>query len=163
MFSDMVVVRLLQVFPVESVPGIRAVEQPDANVTNHFRFKIADIHTHPCVLLGVQRFPVRGASTHATAYGAQRLVALNVLIGTLRMAVNFDGANIVVRPECAQSSTDGAVAISDLCRSSWNLNMNGTAVASGCEHGLTYDVIGGKVSELSFFLKAGRDYVGRLD
>ena len=63
-----------------------------------------------------------------------RLEALNVLFSVLGVAMNFDGANIVVRPERAQSSTNGAVAVGDLGRTTGDLDLNGTAVTCGFEH-----------------------------
>jgi hypothetical protein len=77
---------------------------------------------------------VRYAAAGSAADSAQSLVTLNVLVGVLRVSVNRDGAHIVVSPERAQSSTDGAIAVCDLSWTTGNLNSNGTAVTRSFEH-----------------------------
>ena len=64
----------LEVFPVERLPRVCTVEEPDSYIADHLGFKVPDIHAHPGVLSGVQRFPVRCASAGAAAYRAQGLV-----------------------------------------------------------------------------------------
>jgi hypothetical protein len=61
--------------------------------------------------------------------------------------MNLDGADIVVGPERAESSTNGAVAIGDFGWAAWNLNSNGTAVTGGFEHVLAPAVIAIKGSQ----------------
>ena len=137
----------LWVFPIESVPGVRSVEQPDSYIADHLWLEVPDIHAHPRVLPGVQRFPVCGASANTAAYCAQSPVTVNVLVGAFRVSMNPDGADIVVGPERAESSTNGAVAIGDFGWAAWNLNSNGTAVTGGFEHVLAPAVIAIKVSQ----------------
>jgi len=50
--------------------------------------------------------------------------------------MNLDGANIVVRPERAQSSANRAIAVGDLAWMTGNLNTDRAAVTSGFEHGV---------------------------
>ena len=123
-----------EVLPVKRLPRVCTIEEPNSYIAYDFRFEVPDIHAHPRVLLGVKGFPVGCAATSAAAHSAQGFVALNVRIGAFRVSMNHDGANVVVGPERAQSSTNRAIAIGDLRWTVWNLNSNGTAVTCGFEH-----------------------------
>jgi hypothetical protein len=117
--------------------GVCAIEEPYSYIADDLRLKVSDIHAHPLVLLGVEGFPVGCAAAGATADSTKGLIALNVLSGVLWVAVNPDGADIVVGPERAQSSTNRAIAVGDLSWMSGDLNSNGTAVTRGFEHSST--------------------------
>jgi hypothetical protein len=124
----------LEVFPVERLPGVRAIEESNADITDDLWIEVPDVHTQPLVLLSVQGFPVGCAAASTTPDSAQSLVALNVLVGVFRVALKLDGADIVVGPERAQSSANGAVAVGDLSRTTRDFNLNGTAVTGSFEH-----------------------------
>jgi len=61
-----------------------------------------------------QRLPVRNAATCCAAHCCKCPVALDVLLGVLRMASDADGAELVVGPKRAQTAAEGAVAVSGL-------------------------------------------------
>lgn len=124
---------MLVVFPIERLPRVRAIEESNSHIADDLRVEVPDIHAHPLVF-GIEGFPVGCAAAGTAADCAQCLVALNVFGGVLRVAMNLDGANLVVGPERAQSSTNGAIAIGDLSWTTGNLNLYSTAMTRGFEH-----------------------------
>ena len=80
------------------------------------RIKVVQIDTVPATCFGDKWFPMRDASAGLAAHGAQRLVAPDVLGRILRVSINPNRSELVVRPKPAKATAERTVALGSLLR-----------------------------------------------
>lgn len=77
----------------------------------------------------IQWLPVRDAGTGFTVNCPKRLVAPYVPGGVLRVPLNLDRSELVVRPNATKPAAQGAIAGCGYLGSKWQRETHGAAVA----------------------------------
>ena len=119
---------------VEVCPGIRSIETAHASRPDLAWLKITNIDTKLAIWLRLQWFPMRDAPAVPTSNRPYCFVAPNIFARILRMANDFNLAELILRPKSTVTSTDRAIAIDDYFGRARNFNSNGTAMTSSRKH-----------------------------
>lgn len=95
---------------IQKGPGIRAIKAPNCHCFQKFRLEVAQIHTVACARSWVERLPVGNAAAGFAAYISERAIAPDVFLGMLRMALDYDGAKLIVGPDSRDPAAERAIA-----------------------------------------------------
>src|SRR5262249_61795487 len=119
----------------EEFPGLRAVEQADADVAELYGIEISGVDAHSSTGAPFDALPMRDAAAILAADETQRFVAPAVVLHRATLGDDVDVIGIEVRPTRAVTAADRTVAFRQPPGPSRDLDLHRAPVASAGEHG----------------------------
>lgn len=95
---------------IQKGPGIGTIKAPNGHGFQKFRLEVAQIHTVARAWRRLKRLPVGNAAAGFAAYISERAIAPDVFLGVLRMALDYDGAELIVGPNARRAPAERAIA-----------------------------------------------------
>jgi hypothetical protein len=127
-------VRRHQRLSVEILFGYRTIKPANSDGTQLLRLEVSRIDANAATWLSLYELPVDDASTSVATNKSQCFFAPRVRTRCAAFCDDLYFGRLVIRPQCAVPSTDGAIAVSDCLWRVRDLDSYSAAVASCVQH-----------------------------